>query len=258
MVLQDHCQKNEREKRDPLRESDTSTVMRVILPALRNYSSWLMTNVRSSTFDAGDANYCAFVTYLWKTYAESLTLLKSVLPISELKKAPVVDYLLDEDEDTLGFKPIHNEYTRRRYSQGGADDPKPRCVHQEVSVEHVDKEKTSRIRDLITDGLLILHQKVVMDGLVICSADHKPRMSQSPSSFPMETLSLLENVVHPKSPKESSQQQVLLPRKSRTFLRLYFLLCPGTLTTLLFHQSKDIVDSFGSEEWGRYHHRFGE
>ena len=92
------------------------------------------------------------VRELWKIYATTLTLLTSTFPVSEL---PVVEYLLDEDEDSMGFKPLDNESTKRRYYYGiDMVVQKPRYHDRGIQRHHPNVEMLGRVRDLLTDGMI--------------------------------------------------------------------------------------------------------
>ena len=92
------------------------------------------------------------VRELWKIYVTTLTLLISTFPGSEL---PQIGYLLDEDDDTVGFKPLDNENTRRRFYDG--DDmlvQKPKYHDRGIQRHHPNVEMLGRIRDMLTDGMI--------------------------------------------------------------------------------------------------------
>ena len=136
--------------------SASNILLQRILPTLRNYSSWLTSNVHLSAFEATTSSHGRLIQQVWKVYADALNTLKSAFPISELKKAPSVDYLLEEDELTLGFKPIHNDFTRRRYCRAGADGLKPRQQRQGLCEKQLNDENIGRIRDFLTDGAYLV------------------------------------------------------------------------------------------------------
>ncbi|KAF3900371.1 DNA/RNA binding protein [Trichophyton interdigitale] len=120
-----------------------------ILPALRHYSSWLLVNspVLVSAPESKDTPLCIQIKELWKSYANTLTVLTSTFDVINL---PDVDYLLEEDENTLGFKPFAHPNTMRRYGPPGAT--KPRRQYSETTASN-DKEILFRIRQFVIDGL---------------------------------------------------------------------------------------------------------
>lgn len=127
-----------------------TVVVRRILPALRHYSSWLLT-VRGLlvSYKEKDTPLSIQITEFWKIYANSLTLLASTFDVVSL---PEVDYLLEEDEETLGFAPLDSEVTTRRYMDPSGQ-RKPRMNDVGVERSHPNVEMLYRIREFVIDGL---------------------------------------------------------------------------------------------------------
>lgn len=70
-----------------------------------------------------------------------------------------MEYLLEEDEETLGFKPLINEATSRRYkSNQGAT--KPRMLDPGIERNHPNIEMLFRIREFVIDGLDLVVKNV--------------------------------------------------------------------------------------------------
>ena len=131
-----------------------TAIARRILPTLRHYSSWLQSNAHVLVAQESDAFIGVQIKEFWKIYANALTLLAATFTVGEF---PNVDYLLEEDTDTLGFKPFMNHYTTRRYndSQSGSNGFKPRCDGG-VEQHHPNIEMLFRIREILTDGLYLV------------------------------------------------------------------------------------------------------
>ena len=133
-----------------------TAVTRRILPSLRNYSSWIIANSALLVAQVGDTSLNVQIKELWKIYANSLTLLAATFPAEDL---PSVEYLLEEDEDTISFSPLDVERVKRRYSQeSGAR--KPRWHDDGVDRYHPNMEMLARIRGLLTDGLKLALDEV--------------------------------------------------------------------------------------------------
>ncbi len=129
-----------------------TAVTRRVLPALRQYSSWLLSNAEILVAQVGDNVLNVQIRELWKIYATTLTLLTSTFSVSEL---PQVEYLLEEDEDTIGFKPLDNDITKQRYYDGvNLVVQKPRYHDRGIQRHHPNVEMLGRIRDLLTDGMI--------------------------------------------------------------------------------------------------------
>ncbi|EED13012.1 conserved hypothetical protein [Talaromyces stipitatus ATCC 10500] len=137
-----------------------TVVARRVLPALRNYSSWLLTNCVSLTAQKQDKDTVLAVQIqeFWKIYANTLTLLASTFDVTSL---PEVDYLLEEDEETLGFKPLINDATSRRYLSENASKTKPRMLDPGIERNHPNIEMLYRIREFVIDGLdLVISNRI--------------------------------------------------------------------------------------------------
>lgn len=128
-----------------------SVVARRILPALRHYSSWLLTNSQSlvEQKEEKDSALSIQIKEFWKIYAGTLSLLASSFDVVSL---PEVDYLLEEDEESLGFAPLDQDATSRRYV-GGGDRSKPRMHDLGIERSHPNMEMLYRIREFVIDGL---------------------------------------------------------------------------------------------------------
>lgn len=128
-----------------------SVVARRILPALRHYSSWLLTNSQSlvEQKEEKDSALSIQIKEFWKIYAGTLSLLASSFDVVSL---PEVDYLLEEDEESLGFAPLDQDATSRRYV-GRGDRSKPRMHDLGIERSHPNMEMLYRIREFVIDGL---------------------------------------------------------------------------------------------------------
>lgn len=155
------------------RSEKITAVTRRVLPGLRQYSSWLSCNAGILAAQIGDNTLNVQIKELWKIYANTLTLLTATFSTSSL---PVIDYLLEEDEDTIGFKPFESENTYRRYF---IPDPpsekrvfKPRFHDETVKRQHPNLEMLGRVRELLTDGLTLVMEKVSFNESMCDKAEH--------------------------------------------------------------------------------------
>lgn len=135
-----------------------TAIARRVLPTLRQYSSWLQSSAHILVAQESDPFIGVQIKEFWKIYANALTLLAATFPVAEL---PVVDYLLEEDADTLGFKPLINDNTTRRYTSSTEDGYrlKPGSTVK-VEQHHPNIEMLFRIREILTEGLILAMQKV--------------------------------------------------------------------------------------------------
>lgn len=137
-----------------------TAVARRILPALRHYSSWLVSNAALLVAEVGDTSLNVQIKELWKIYANTLTLLAATFPVSDL---PNIEYLLEEDVDTVGFKPFTNDRTWKRYFNDEKQEPrdrKPKWNDRGVERHHPNIEMLGRIRDFLIDGLTLATDEV--------------------------------------------------------------------------------------------------
>ncbi|KAJ5104521.1 hypothetical protein NUU61_001868 [Penicillium alfredii] len=146
--------------KDAINGPDKVTVVaRRILPALRNYSSWLLTisDFLVAQREERDSSLSIQIKEFWKIYAGTLTLLASTFDVVHL---PEIDYLLEEDEESLGFAPLDQEATSRRYA-GAGNQPKPRMNDPGVERHHPNIEMLYRVREFVIDGLdLVVRNKI--------------------------------------------------------------------------------------------------
>ncbi|KKZ65238.1 hypothetical protein EMCG_08910 [[Emmonsia] crescens] len=139
---------NESEKITPVAQG--------VLPALRHYSSWLLTNCGSLVCEDQDTLLYVQIKEFWKMYAGTLSLLTSSFDVPSLSD---VGYLLQEDEDTLGFSPLVNDITWRRYvDERGQKKPTSDGIEEKLPV-HI--EMLFRVREFVIDGLdLVVQEKI--------------------------------------------------------------------------------------------------
>ncbi|QSS54477.1 EST1 superfamily domain-containing protein [Histoplasma capsulatum var. duboisii H88] len=138
-------------------ESEKITpVAQIVLPALRQYSSWLLSNSGSLICEDKDTLLCVQIKEFWKMYASTLNLLTSSFDVPSLSD---IGYLLHEDEDTLGFSPFVNDITWQRYvDESGQKKPRLGDLEEKLPV-HI--EMLFRVREFVIDGLdLVVQEKI--------------------------------------------------------------------------------------------------
>ncbi|KAI5300852.1 hypothetical protein KEM55_004460 [Ascosphaera atra] len=127
-------------------------VMRCILPVLRNYSSWLHSTSQTLLSVAPDTSLNVHVKEFWKNYAEALDLLASTFDVVNVGEA--VTYLLEEDEEALGFRPLISGAAAERFQN---DDGQPKARPYEVKEKQTeDVEMLFRIKEIVRDGLALV------------------------------------------------------------------------------------------------------
>jgi hypothetical protein len=133
---------------EPRKPHDTITaVTRRILPALRQYSTWLVSQAHILVAKhPGSTN--VYIKELWKLYADVATALITYFPDTEL---PCLDYLLEEDQNTVGFKPLRDPElapdANLYIDETGL--LKARCTDPGVKRSHPNIEMKGRVRDIL-------------------------------------------------------------------------------------------------------------
>ena len=136
-----------------------STKLRRIVPWLRLYSAWLLPQ---AAILAGATPYLSLNLHaaeLGVSFAQVLELLRASFLLSNL---PNPDYLLEEDENTVGFLPLDSGHERikDRYQYPDTDTRKPHWYDEGVRRLHPTGEMLSRIQDIFLDGFSLVFQGV--------------------------------------------------------------------------------------------------
>lgn len=135
-----------------------TAVARRILPALRQYSTWLVSRSSDIAKIALDPSHCGLnlhIQEMWSTYAEVMTKVATVFPVSELTP---VNYLLEEDETSVGFKPLRDPNVRAETNLYINEEAtlKPRITDLGVQRNLPRIEMLSRIRDILLCTLVLV------------------------------------------------------------------------------------------------------
>ena len=124
-----------------------TAITRRILPALRQYSTWLVSQAHILVAKHPGST-SVYIKELWKMFADVATALITYFPDTEL---PSLDYLLEEDQTTVGFKPLRdpelapnaNLYIDEKGML------KARCTDPGVERSHPNIEMKGRVRDIL-------------------------------------------------------------------------------------------------------------
>lgn len=137
-------------KNDGSTEAITA-VTRRILPALRHYSTWLIATAPVIASQIGTASINVHIKQLWESYCQTLTLLMNAFPPQHLNE---VDYLLEEDATTVGFKPFRDSKDCHIYTDENGE-VKKRSTDPGVERYHPNVEMAARIRSILQDGVIL-------------------------------------------------------------------------------------------------------
>jgi hypothetical protein len=138
-----------------------SPVCRRVLPSLRLYTFWLLSDLEllleHATLSDGTATD---LSDFWSIFVQTLNTVLELFPVQTLHTVP---YLLDEDEDTLHFVPIKQTAKDVLYSKAsGALKPvrdKSSPANPSMSARP-DTEMLARVKDLVRVGLHLYKNKV--------------------------------------------------------------------------------------------------
>ncbi|EMC92340.1 hypothetical protein BAUCODRAFT_38393 [Baudoinia panamericana UAMH 10762] len=141
--------------------SNLTVTSRLLLPALRLYSSWLTSNIALLAGLAEDDFLKDAIVDLWAAYAHATDILADdqlfgVWALDEYE----VDYMLEEDADTVGFHPLHQPPQLLWKNWRAADGTlKPRFSDANVVRFPPDKEMLARVKGLLDDGSYLAHEE---------------------------------------------------------------------------------------------------
>jgi hypothetical protein len=121
-----------------------SAVGRRMLPSLRLYSTWLRRNHPVLVGLGQETAVSVMCKQLWQTYANTLSLLAATFVVDTL---PKVNYLLEEDKESVGFSPFANLLITPTVQDG--------------TRAHPNDEMLTRIRFLLEDGLRLCQKEDV-------------------------------------------------------------------------------------------------
>ncbi|TVY41931.1 Protein SMG7 [Lachnellula subtilissima] len=191
-----------------------TAVARRVLPALRQYSVWLASQATVIIASDEIGPVVIHANEMWKMYADVLTRLAHFYPVDSLRS---VNYLLEEDETTVGFKPLRDPTLPGACNLFVDDDGGLKLHITDPSTKRSlpNEEMQARVRDIIICAL-VLHQDVkcpiilepetaafmfIEEGLAMASPSSPIQYQEStPSERP------LHNSIYPTASFESHQQ----------------------------------------------------
>jgi Est1 DNA/RNA binding domain len=188
-----------------------TAVARRVLPALRQYSVWLVSQAALIVATDGVGPVAIHAKEMWKMYADVLTRLANFYPVDSLRS---VNYLLEEDETTVGFKPLRDPMPSVECNLYVDDSGalKSHITDPGTKRSLPNDEMQARVRDIIICALT-LHQDakspiflkletatfmVVEEGLAIASPSSPIQFQESTTSFE-STLQTSSNLAVPET-----------------------------------------------------------
>lgn len=175
-----------------------------LLPQLRVYNNWLFTMVEMLH---GVANYefvAESVAEFWPVYGRTIDVICQAFPIWDFEDMTVVEYLLEEDVETLGFLPLLSDImpqTRRTWFNEATGNRKPRHYDPGVVCLTVNEEMLYRMYDFMAGGLNIAEMDITPVHI-----QHPGTRVYYGSPENIEALTLPEPGYHPESPPKKTVQ----------------------------------------------------
>ncbi|KEQ93933.1 hypothetical protein AUEXF2481DRAFT_317470 [Aureobasidium subglaciale EXF-2481] len=133
-------------------------VARHVLPALRLYSTWLLSNAHIVTARVGDGPIQEAMDRFWHVYARTLSAVASSFSFRELSEVP---YQLEEDVNAYGLRPLNSDRSCKVWLHVATGESKAKYDDEGVTRLKIDEEMLGRIRELLFDALLLAVDKDV-------------------------------------------------------------------------------------------------
>nr|POE85236.1 protein smg7 [Quercus suber] len=118
-----------------------------LLPVLHLYSAWLLPMVVLIDGLAHDDFVKPAVDDFWPTYTHTMDMISQTFPIWEFDDEPTVIYLLEEEAESLAFKPLVDQKTMGVWFDKCTSVQKPYCY--DVERLSVEAEMLARVQRLL-------------------------------------------------------------------------------------------------------------
>ena len=140
--------------------------VRRLLPWVRQLSGWFTSRAALLANDTLDESLNHFLDKLRQHYRKLIANLGQYFPLATL---PQLDYLLEEDEVTIGFAPLikfeESKRLKRRYCTATNGTLKPRAHDHGVLRLSSSGEMLGRIKDILEDGSSMQLQHVSLSNI---------------------------------------------------------------------------------------------
>jgi hypothetical protein len=129
--------------------------LRRILPSLCLYNMWLLSMVHMVVGLSSEPFLAASIAQFWPCYARAIDLIAQGFPIWDLEDTDDVTYMLEEDVDTIEFKPLMDEKTIKNWQDKKTGLLKRKFTDANVVKCSQDDEMLQRIKNILADGLYL-------------------------------------------------------------------------------------------------------
>ncbi|KAL8913452.1 MAG: hypothetical protein Q9171_001745 [Xanthocarpia ochracea] len=147
-----------------------SSTIRRLLPSLRYYSAWLVSRAGPLSLHLDDSTMDRFVRDFWAIYTKTMSLLLSTTNVIEL---PRLEYLLEEDMEIIGFRPLQEVQMQRKLAVSESFLRRANLCEVVVTRQPPDIEMQYRIQDLLHDALELTETDYVPIELVVGEGNHR-------------------------------------------------------------------------------------
>jgi len=154
-----------------------------VLPAIRQYFAWVISQravlvgLGTGVDAAATGPLVGHIQRLWKIIRDALTALVNVFPAASL---PTLGYLLPEDEETVGFKPLRAPPPGEEdFSLYVKDDGSLKPRIGEGVFRQPENENYSRVHDILRAGIALHSEK---DRSAASSGEHNSTYAPGPQS----------------------------------------------------------------------------
>ncbi|KAF8477529.1 hypothetical protein BDZ91DRAFT_788057 [Kalaharituber pfeilii] len=203
-----------------------SAVGHRMLPALHLYSKWLLVSHEKLHNTLDDTALAVHSNQLWQPYTNTLSLLAATF---EVEKLPRLDYMLEEDEDVIGFLPLSaaSSDSQPQKSKGGLLLKKD---HEPSYRVHRNEEQLTRVLLLLEDGLKLCGTPgvpiTVVDGTITYQED-----GLNTSILPSSSPAGLDSLYHSGGTEQFVNLE-MLPVPSQADGPVSLLVGPGSVSVI--------------------------
>lgn len=137
-------------------------VTETTLYCIRLYTLWLVKTWKplQALVESGHSDHAVIATdirHLWHIFADCLNAIYQQYPLLDSKSVEDVEYLLEEEESTVGFRPLHDAKNADVWKKDG----KPKAIFRKQKSDALrEQEHLIRLRDIVTRGIIIAQEPV--------------------------------------------------------------------------------------------------
>jgi hypothetical protein len=159
--LQEHFREGLASNQDSTGSGKLPPVSEPAIFAIRLYSLWFTKNweflQKCMSTDQPDPKTSHHIRELFAVFAPVLTMIFEQYPLSDVVSTAELEYLLKEEEQTMGFLPLQGDSTMDVWMKDG----EPKYVLRTVKSDgQVETEHLVRLRDLFARGLVVSQDAV--------------------------------------------------------------------------------------------------